>query len=230
MDNPNGRVVYGGEDMGNEHSVELAGRPLGRERHICALFNSIEEEHQVLRSFIKEGFEGQDRAVHIVDPEQRHDHIERLRAGGIDVEPALARGQLEVRPWQDAYLRRDRFDQDAMIALIEELLRAGSATGYRRTRLLAHMEWALLDKPGVEDLVEYETRLNYVLPKYEDPVVCSYDLSKFGARVVVDIMRTHPVVIVGGVLQENPFFVPPDEFLLELRERGAARLVPRVAH
>ncbi len=35
----------------------------------------------------------------------------------------------------------------------------------------------------------------------------------------MDIMRTHPVVIVGEVLQENPFFVPPDQFLLEIRER-----------
>jgi hypothetical protein len=25
--------------------------------------------------------------------------------------------------------------------------------------------------------------------------------------------------IIGGVLQENPFYVPPDEFLRELRER-----------
>jgi hypothetical protein len=37
----------------------------------------------------------------------------------------------------------------------------------------------------------------------------------------VDIMRTHPMIIIGGILQENPFFVPPDEFLRELRARGA---------
>jgi len=60
--------------------------------------------------------------------------------------------------------------------------------------------------------VEYETRLNYVLPKYDDPVICTYDLSKFPASMVMDIMRTHPVVIIGGILQENPFFVPPDQF------------------
>ena len=35
-------------------------------------------------------------------------------------------------------------------------------------------------------------------------------------------MRTHPMVVVGGVLQQNPFFVPPDEFLAELRGRRAA--------
>jgi hypothetical protein len=38
----------------------------------------------------------------------------------------------------------------------------------------------------------------------------------------MDIMRTHPMVIIGGVLQENPFFVPPDEMLAELRRRHAA--------
>jgi hypothetical protein len=40
---------------------------------------------------------------------------------------------------------------------------------------------------------------------------------------VIDIARTHPMIIIGGLLQENPFFVPPDEFLRVLRERGAQR-------
>jgi hypothetical protein len=50
-------------------------------------------------------------------------------------------------------------------------------------------------------------------------VICTYDLTKFGASVVMDALRTHPVVIIGGLLQENPFFVPPDQLLLEIRER-----------
>jgi len=45
-------------------------------------------------------------------------------------------------------------------------------------------------------------------------------VAQFGANVVMDILRTHPMVIIGGILQENPFFVPPDEFLRELRERA----------
>jgi hypothetical protein len=54
-------------------------------------------------------------------------------------------------------------------------------------------------------------------------VICAYDLSKFGASVVIDAMRTHPVVIVGGLLHENPFYVSPEQFLLELRERRSLR-------
>ena len=58
-----------------------------------------------------------------------------------------------------------------LVALIEEVLQAGPREGYPLTRLVAHMEWALTDFPGVNDLVEYETRLNFILPKYKDPVI-----------------------------------------------------------
>ena len=213
----------------SDRSVQFAGGTLGGERHICAFFNSIDEEHRVLRSFIRDGLEGGEKGFDIVDPDLRDEYLRRLAGARINVERAIATGQLEVRPWQDAYLRGDRFNQDAMLALIEEVLQSGAATGYPLTRLLAHMEWALLDKPGVDDLVEYETRLNYVLPKYDDPVICTYDLSRFGSSVAMDIMRTHPVVIIGGVLQENPFFVPPDQFLLEIRERRSVRKSARMA-
>ena len=213
----------------SDRSVQFAGGTLGVQRHICAFFNSIDEEHRVLRSFIRDGLDGGEKGFHIVDPELRDEHLKRLAGAGIDVERAIATGQLEVRPWQEAYLCGDRFNQDAMLALIEEVLQSGAATGYPLTRLLAHMEWALLAKQGVDDLVEYETRLNYVLPKYDDPVICTYDLSKFGSSVAMDVMRTHPVVIIGGVLQENPFFVSPDQFLLEIRERRSGRKSVRMA-
>jgi hypothetical protein len=209
--------------MATSHSVQFAGATLGRQRHICAFFNSIDEEHRVLRPFFKDGFDRGEKATHIVDPDKRDEHLKRLAEAGIDVHRAMDAGQLELRPWQETYLRGDRFDQDSMVALIEQILQSGASGGYALTRLVAHMEWALLDKPGVNDLVEYETRLNYVLPKYDDPVICTYDLSKFGASVAMDIMRTHPVVIIGGILQENPFFVPPDQFLLELREQRSVR-------
>jgi hypothetical protein len=61
------------------------------------------------------------------------------------------------------------------------------------------------------------------LPQYKDSVICTYDLARFGGNIVVDIMRTHPMIIIGGVVQENPFFVPPDEFLRELAQPDATQ-------
>lgn len=157
-------------NVGEDRSVHLAGSALDRARHVCAFFHTRDEEYRVLMPFIAEGFDHGDRAFHIVDPSHRDEHMERLREGGIDADAAEQRGQLTVLRWQDAYLRGGHFDQNAMLALIEEVLAEGKAEGFPLTRLVANMEWALEDRPGVEDIVEYETRLNYVLPKYDDAV------------------------------------------------------------
>jgi len=146
------------------------------------------------------------------------------------VQEAVGTGQLEVRPWQDSPLRGGRFDLETWLASFEEVIQSGPAAGYTQTRIMGHMEWALLDLPGVGDLIEYETRVNYVIPKYEGPVICTYDLTKFGASVVIDALRTHPLVIIGGLLQENPFFVSPDQLLLEIQERRSARKSASTAH
>jgi hypothetical protein len=212
----------------NHQSLPFAESILGQHRHICAFFNSIDEQHRVLRSFITDGFEHGDKVFHLVDPARRDEHLRRLAEAGINVQEAIGIGQLEVHPWQDGPLRAGRFNQETWLASFEQVLQSGPAAGYAQTRFLAQMEWALTDLPGVEDLIEFETRVNHVVPKYDGTVICAYDLAKFGASVVIDALRTHPVVIIGGLLHENPFFVPPDQLLLEMRERRSARKSPRM--
>ncbi|HUS20285.1 MAG TPA: MEDS domain-containing protein [Terriglobales bacterium] len=154
-----------------QQPISFANSTLGTQRHICAFFNSPDEEYRILLPFIREGIDRGEKAFHIVDPALMDDHVHRLQESGIDTRATLDRGQLVVRRWQDAYLRDGHFDQDRMLALIQEVLAAGPAEGFPLTRLVAHMEWALEDFPGVNDLVEYETRLNFILPNYQDPVV-----------------------------------------------------------
>jgi MEDS: MEthanogen/methylotroph, DcmR Sensory domain len=163
--------LRGGALSEGEQPIRFAGSVLGAQRHVCAFFHSPEEEYRVLLPFIKEGFERGEKAFHIVDPRLREEHLRRLASAGIDVAAAEQSGQCELRSWADAYLRGGHFDQDRMLALIQEVLEGGRQQGFRLTRLVAHMEWALEDRPGVDDLVEYETRLNYLLPRYPDPVI-----------------------------------------------------------
>jgi hypothetical protein len=201
--------------------VNLAGREIGCSAHACAFFHSDDQFYKVLMPFIREGFAAGERAVHIVDPAKRERHMQLLSAAGIDTDGTVERRQLEVRRWEEAYLRENHFDQDAMLALIQELLEDGHRQNFPMTRLVANMEWALKDRPGVQDILEYESRLNYILPRYDDTVVCTYDLGQFTAPVVMEILRTHPMVIVGDVMQENPFYTPPDEHLREIESRRA---------
>lgn len=129
-----------------ERSVHLAGSVLDRARHVCAFFHTRDEEYRVLMPFIREGFDYGDRAFHIVDSAHRADHLSRLEASGIETAGAEARGQLTVIPWEEAYLRGGHFDQNAMLALVEEVLTSGKELGFPMTRLIANMEWALEDR------------------------------------------------------------------------------------
>jgi hypothetical protein len=199
--------------------VTLAGSALKRQCHACAFFHDLEEEYRMLLPFLQEGFEQRHKIFQIVDRRHRDERLRRIGALGVDVAMAEESGQLEVRPWESAYLRQGRFDQHAMLALVENVLSEGREQ-FGLTRLWANMEWSLEDFPGVDDIVEYESRLNDVTSRFEDVVVCTYDLNRFSATVVMDILRTHPQVIVGGILQENPFYVPPEQFLRELRARN----------
>lgn len=204
-------------------SVHLAGAALKHSCHACAFFHSKEEEYRVLLPFILEGFERGDRTFHIVSPEHRAAHLERLEREGIDTAAAEARGELEVLTWQDTYIKDGRFDQHLMIETLLKMIAPGNAPPGKISRNIANMEWALEDRAGVHDVVEYEARLNQALPAQHDPVICTYDLAQFDASVVIDIMRTHPMVIIGGILQENPFFIPSEQMIQEIEARKASR-------
>jgi hypothetical protein len=190
-------------------------------RHVCAFFSSPEAEYDTLLPFISDGINCGQRAFHVLPSRHKQDHIQRLRNAGIDVERAQATRQLELALPEDTYLKSGRFNKDAMLVIIQEALIAGNALGFPLTRMVAHAETAVEDWASGQDWVEYEMRLNSVLPSYDDPVICTYDANLLNANLAIDILRTHPVAIIGGVLVENSFFSRPEEFLREVRERTA---------
>lgn len=200
-------------------AIPFAGSQLGEARHVCAFFNSADEEYRVLLPFIKDGLICGHKAVHVVNPAKREDHIQRLTASGIDINASQRSGQLELRTNVEAYLRDGKFDQDRMLEVFEQLASGPGNKGFALSRIVCQMDWAADSRSHIDNLVEFESRVNNVWHHHEDAVICVYDLAKFGADTVIDIMRTHPMVIIGGILQSNPFYVPPEEFLLELRQR-----------
>lgn len=109
-----------------------------------------------------------------------------------------------------------------MVDLVRNVLRESKDEGYPLTRAVGCMEWCLGDYQGIEDIVEYEARLNYILEPGGDPIICTYDISKHSAEVILGVLQTHPAVIINGTLQVNPFYIAPDEFLAGLSARKKA--------
>jgi hypothetical protein len=199
--------------------IQFAGSRLAESRHVCAFFNDDDEAYRVLLPFITDGFRCNHKAVHVVNPGQDIAHRRRLTAAGIDLAGAERSGQFDLRINTDTYLRDGTFDPDRMLDVFEHLASGNQQSAFPLSRVVCHMDWARDGSPYVERLIEFESRVNDIWMRHEDAVICTYNLARVNGATVVDIMRTHPMVIVGGVLQQNPFYVPPEQFLLELRER-----------
>jgi hypothetical protein len=207
----------------NRARIPFAGSQLGDVRHVCAFFNSADEQYRVLIPFIRDGLECGHKAVHVVNPGGQKDHLQRLAAAGIDTTLACQSGQLELHTNTEAYLRDGRFDQDRMLEVFEQLASGNATGGFPLSRIVCQMDWAAEDRSHVDSLVEFESRVNNVWNRHDDAVICVYDLAKFGGDTVIDIMRTHPMIIIGGILLQNPCYVPPELFLPELRDRRSGR-------
>ena len=206
--------------------IPFAGSILTDYRHVCAFFSSPQEEYRTLLPFVVEGLQRGERAFHVLPTQYREEHLEQLRGAGIDVAAAQQRRQLEVAAPHETYLRGGRFNKEAMLALIQETLKTGARLGFPLTRMVAHAETVLEDWSRIDEWIEYETWVSKVLPGYDDVVICTYDTNLLSGAVAFDILRTHPVVIVGGLLYQNPFFVEPDEFLSQLQQRRGVERKP----
>ena len=201
--------------------LSLAGTPLDA-FHVCAFFNSRDEEYEVLNPFFKQAIDQGEKNLHIVDPSLIDDHRARLVASGIDAPHCEACGQLEVVPWGAAYLDANgKFDKDRMLAAIDHLTGTGREAGYPRLRIMGNMNWVFDGLPGAEDVIEFEAEVNEVLARNRQPAVCVYDTAKLSGAMLMGLLRTHPLTLIGGVVHENPFFTPPAEMLKELRDRKA---------
>lgn len=196
--------------------------------HVCAFFNSRDEEYTVLNPFFIEGSVQGEKNLHIINPAFAADHRQRLKDAGMDPDSCEACGQLEILGWDTAFLdQQGEFNKERMLAAIEHLTGTSRDAAFARVRIMGNMDWVFDGMPGTEDILEYEAEVNEVLARNEQPAVCVYDIAKLSGAMMMDLLRTHPLTLIGGVVQENPFFTPPEEMLRELRARRHAHPVIR---
>lgn len=102
------------ENVEHSRNANLARATVNCRCHVCAFFDNRDDEYSVMLPFMKEGIDGGDRTVYILDKHQRAERLRRLDDASLDTGSIEQSGQLEVPPWENAYLRNGRFDQDAM--------------------------------------------------------------------------------------------------------------------
>ncbi len=179
--------------------------------HFCALYSGPVERDRLLYPFLEEGLRQGDKCLCLID----------------DVEPALVRdravgqpgatfsrrsAQLDVERASDVYLRSGEFSVDDMMSFLSESVNAARGDGFDLLRAAGEMSWVLPGPPGWDDLFRYEAALNRVVEQMPAILICLYDLQKFGADMLVEVLRTHPKVLLDRTVIVNPHYLPPTEY------------------
>ncbi len=192
-------------------TVRLCGQDVEQPGHICAFFSSREEEYETILPYLKEGVDAGEKILNVLSGDRLDDRHDRLARVGIVPDGDRVR----TAAASETYLSDGRFDMDRMCDLIHDTL-ADSAKNGRRVRTVGWMDWMQTDPPGVDRVMEYEARMNLLVPGFDCTFMCVYDLAALGGDLVADIMATHPYVILDGQVRRNAFYVPPETYLRQL--------------
>ena len=181
--------------------------------HLCCIYETDAEHRQVVTPFLRQGLERGEKVMYVVDARTAETILGYLRDDGLDVAPYLARGQLAILTHDETYMRNGVFDPQGMIALLRSETAQALAEGYPALRLTGEMTWALRGLPGSEQLIEYEARLNDFFPGSRCLAICQYDRRRFDPAVLLDVLRTHPIAVIGTEVYDNLYYVPAVELL-----------------
>jgi len=193
------------------HDFGLAGVDLEAGDHLCAMYMGQQERDEIVLPYLRAGLRAGDKCLCIIDSSPLGDLLASI-GDEQEVQGYVASQQLEMHTANEAYLRTPPFTTEAMLEYWESTVGAAVTTGpYGFARVTGEMPWEMRTLPGRTEFFRYEGALNRFAPRYPQVILCLYDLQRFGGGFLVDLLRTHPKLLMGGLVLENPHYRAPDD-------------------
>ena len=203
-------------------TIHLCGETLPHPGHVCAFFDSREQKYEVLIPFLKDAITAGDDIINIIDASDRRAHLDTLAEGGVPIHAAITSGRLNVMTSEETYLKEGEDTLPRLLGFLREaLVRAREEKHCLRT--CGEMNWIGRGEVAIEEVLEYEARVNELLPDFQCTLLCVYDLAQLSPSLMSDILATHPSAIIKGRLRSNPYYVHAEAFLEMLRARRATQ-------
>jgi DNA-binding CsgD family transcriptional regulator len=190
--------------------------------HVCALYSGPVERDDLLMPFVQAGVREGDKCLCLIDQVEPEDVRQRL-VDENDPGHELRAGQLDVDRASSVYLESGRFSAENMVTFLEDTANAAADNEFPHMRVAGEMSWVLPGPPGADEFFAYESSLNEVDTQIPSVLMCMYDLELFGTSMLVDVLKTHPKVLVGLTVLDNPEYLTPEEYLEQRRPAIPAR-------
>jgi signal transduction histidine kinase len=186
---------------------------LGPHDHLCSIYESPEDHYAVAIPFMRIGLDRGEKCIYIADDGTVGDVRQAMESEGIDVDRASASKALVLATKEQAYLEHGSFDPDWMFSFWKEATQLAISEGFSALRATGETEWVLRGGRGLERWMEYESRLTHTLSESNCSALCQYNRCLFPPELILDVIRTHPMVIYDSTVCQNLYHVPPAEFL-----------------
>lgn len=182
--------------------------PIGS--HIAHIYNDDKKKSAFLTRFVESGAENNEKTLYITDTDSTKIIRNNLKKLGI------VNGEehgILIDDTEPIYYPEGEFSPDDMTEKCIEFSEDALSEGYSGSRIAGEMSWASRILKDSSQLLKYESEINYVFPNLPIIAVCIYDMRKFTCETIMDVLKTHPMILYNGEFIENPYFMPVQEFL-----------------
>ncbi|MFW6388075.1 MAG: MEDS domain-containing protein [bacterium] len=176
--------------------------------HVCHIYDDNEERTDAFVRFLLKGLELRELSAGFSDALCESDFSAHLADG-----QSLRR--LRLKPTAETYFPDNRFDPDGMLRSLAALYDRSRDEGFTGTRVIGEMAPEIETMEGADRLLEYESRVNLLLGDRAMTVMCRYDTSAFSGAKLMDVLKSHPLMVVRGSIIHNPFYLSPEIVLGE---------------
>jgi hypothetical protein len=206
--------------MTHSHAISLgfAEQKFPPGVHICQIFNDDDERQDALLKYLLSGLQGGE-CISCFSEKVRESLIEAFLAeNGISYDSVRDSGRLNLSGTREIYFAGDRFDPGRMLDLLTRYHQDSVRQGYPAARVIGEMTPEVEHLPGGNRLLEYESKVSLLLKDHPVTAVCQYDARSFSGAMIMDILKVHPLMLVGGAVVHNPYYIVPETFLASLPE------------
>ena len=182
--------------------------------HICQIFSSDEERQESLLNYLVSGINNHEKTACFTEKEKKENFVEYFAKHGIEYEKKEHSGDFLLLKSTEIYFENGKFEPENMLELLENFYK--SSTTYNGARVIGEIVPDIEHVEGGARLLEYESKVSLLQKKYPVTALCQYDAREFDGSTILDILKVHPLIIIRGKVVNNPFYIPPEEFLAKI--------------
>lgn len=189
---------------------KLAGQPFQQGQHICAVYDTPEEQLAIAACYIADGLQRDERCLYVAASDDSLDCFRTsLRALGVDVDATERSTALLLRTSDQAHLQDGHFESERMLKMLNESIEKALDDGFAGLRTCGDMSWLADTPPGAHQVIEYEAVLNQLFRNVHGLGMCQYDRKRLPAHLV-DLagVGAHSTLVVEGTHLPNPNYDP----------------------